>query len=89
MIVLLIFLLLKSQFRKSYNSLKETSNIENTFYFENKLKELQKSFVEWPLASQIIFISLMSKEDLMGFLLFMNSNLTYFEIYIGGSTNAA
>ena len=101
-IILLMTLLLKSQFRKSYNSIKEisiiekykkkisnTANINYTFYFENKLKELQKSFVEWPLPSQIKFKPLMKKKDLMGFLSFMKPNLTYFEFGSGGSTNVA
>ena len=97
-----MFLSLKSKFRKSYNSIKEISNIEKieknvsnilkinyTFYFENKLKELQKSFVEWPLPSKIKFKPLMSKKELMGFLSFMKPNLTYFEFGSGGSTNVA
>ena len=102
-IIILMFLLLISQFRKSYNSIKETLSIENTeksfsnvininyafYFFENKLKELQKSFVEWPLPSQIKFKPLMSKRDLMGFLSFMKPNLTYFEFGSGGSTNVA
>ena len=102
-IILLMFLLLISQFRKSYNSIKETSRIENieknvsnalninyTLYFlENKLKKLQKSFVEWPLPNQIKFKPLMSEKDLKGFLSFMKPNLTYFEFGSGGSTNVA
>ena len=64
-------------------------NINYTFYFENKLKELQKSFVEWPLPKQIKFRPLMNKNDLMGFLSFMKPNLTYFEFGSGGSTNVA
>ena len=102
LIILILFLLLISKFRKCYNSIKETSNIENTkknisnvlninytFYFENRLKELQKSFVEWPLPYKIRFKPSMSKKDLIGFLSFMKPNLTYFEFGSGGSTNIA
>ena len=101
-IILILFLLLISKFRKCYNSIKETSNIENTkknisnvlninytFYFENRLKELQKSFVEWPLPYKIRFKPSMGKKDLIGFLSFMKPNLTYFEFGSGGSTNIA
>ena len=98
LIIIIMLLSIKSKHRKSYNSIKESPNIEkkvsnslniNTFYLENKLKELQKSFVEWPLPSQIKFKPLMSKKDLMGFLSFMKPNLTYFEFGSGGSTNVA
>jgi hypothetical protein len=95
-------MVLTLKFRKSNYYLTKTSNFDNTeknvsnalninynFYFENKLKELQKSFVEWPLPSQIKFKPLMSKKDLMGFLSFMKPNLTYFEFGSGGSTNVA
>ena len=102
LIILIIFLLLKSKFSKSYNSIKEISNfgkknqnnsnvlnINYTSYLENKLKELQKPIIEWPLPNQIRFRPLMNKEDLMGFLSFMKPNLTYFEFGSGGSTNIA
>ena len=96
-ILLLLFLLIKSQLRKSYNFIKDTSNIENiknidinySFYFENKIKGLQTSSIEWPLPNQIKFKPFMKKKDLMGFLLFMKPNLTYFEFGSGGSTNIA
>ena len=101
-IILLIFLILKSKFSKSYSSIKVSSNIEKkkqndsnllnynyTIYLENKLKELQKPIIEWPLPIRIRYRPLMSKEDLMGFLSFMKPNLTYFEFGSGGSTNIA
>ena len=101
-IILLIFLFLKSKFSKNYNSLKDLSSIEKknqnnsnalnynyTIYLENKLKELQKPIIEWPLPYKIRYRPLMNKEDLMGFLSFMKPNLTYFEFGSGGSTNIA
>jgi len=101
-LLFLFILLLKSKIRKSHNSIKETSNIgnevinisnalniNNSFYLENKFKELQKSTIEWPLPYKIRFRPMMNDEDLKGFLSFMKPNLTYFEFGSGGSTNIA
>jgi len=101
-LLFLFILLLKSKIRKSHNSIKETSNIgnevinisnalniNNSFYLENKFKELQKSTIEWPLPYKIRFRPMMNDEDLKGFLSFMKPNLTYFEFGSGGSTNVA
>jgi len=102
LIIILLIFLFKKKFRKSYNPIKEISSFGNikknvskvlnfnyTLYFENKLKELQKSVIEWPLPKEIKFRPIMNEEDLMGFLSFMKPNLTYFEFGSGGSTNTA
>jgi len=101
-LLFLLFLFLKSIIRKNHITIKETSNIgnavmhisnvlniNNSFYLENKLKELQISTIEWPLPYKIRYRPMMSDEDLKGFLSFMKPNLTYFEFGSGGSTNIA
>ena len=102
LIIILLVFLFKKKFIKSYNPIKEISSFGNikknvskvlnfnyTLFFENKLKELQKSVIEWPLPNEIKFRPFMNEEDIMGFLSFMKPNLTYFEFGSGGSTNIA
>ena len=91
----------KNIFKEVYNSnIFKKNNFTNNFkvedlkyneslfsFFENRLKNLQNSSIDWPLPKEIKFKPVMNEIEIKNFLSFMKKDNIYFEFGSGGSTN--
>jgi len=64
-------------------------NLHLKKYFENRINELKRSSIEWPLPEEIKFKPLMTNNEIKAFSSFLKKDNIYFEFGSGGSTNLA
>ena len=76
----------------SLNILINNSNLDTkhlSLFFENRINDLRRNSIIYPLPGEIKFIPLMTIDDLKAFSYFMKPENIYFEFGSGGSTNLA
>ena len=71
------------------NELNKKPFSEQLNYFNNRMKDLRRSSIIWPLPSEIKLKPIMSPIELNEFCYFMKPENKYFEFGSGGSTNIA